>query len=156
MNPCTRLFWPAISARIAGGTSTCETSIEKLVSPSRFACHAAIAFAGAVVSIGKIAEAKEAEHAVVILTGDQSVSAADVGVAVKRLGSMMDNQNVDVEYGVRYAGSSQLQVSLLASGFKSTKYDDYDPLAKILGGKTLDDDMDVSLTDGLALIQPCD
>jgi len=114
------------------------------------------ALAGAVVSIGKIAEAKEAEHAVVILTGDQSVSAADVGVAVKRLGSMMDNQNVDVEYGVRYAGSSQLQVSLLASGFKSTKYDDYDPLAKILGGKTLDDDMDVSLTDGLALIQPCD
>ena len=35
---------------MAGGTRTCETSMEKLVSPSARACHTAIALAGAVVS----------------------------------------------------------------------------------------------------------
>jgi len=114
------------------------------------------AMAGAVVSISKIAEAREASHAVVILTGDSSVSAGEVGVAVKRLGSMMDNQAVDVEYCVNYSGASQLQVSLLASGFKSTKYDDYDPLARILGGRTIDDEMDCSLPEGLEQLQPCE
>ena len=37
-------------AVIAGGTSTWETSIEKLVMPSRLAWRTASAFAGAVVS----------------------------------------------------------------------------------------------------------
>jgi hypothetical protein len=37
-------------AAIAGGTSTCETSIEKFVTPSRRAVWTAMALAGAVVS----------------------------------------------------------------------------------------------------------
>ncbi len=37
-------------AVIAGGTSTWDTSSEKLVSPSRWACTTDIALAGAVVS----------------------------------------------------------------------------------------------------------
>ncbi|MDV3244656.1 MAG: hypothetical protein LYZ66_05730 [Nitrososphaerales archaeon] len=114
------------------------------------------ALAGAVVSIGKLAETREANHAVVILTGDASLSAAGVGVAVKRLGSMINNQSVDVEYGVNYSGTSQLQVSLLASGFKSTKYDDYDPLVKVLGDRILDDEMDFALAEGLESIPSCE
>jgi len=114
------------------------------------------ALAGAVVSLGKLAEAKEASHAVVSLNGDATLSAKEVGLAVDRLGSMMDNQSVDVEYGVDYTGSSQLQVSLLASGFSSTKYDDYDPLVKILGDRIIDDEMDASLPEGLEALQPCD
>ena len=35
---------------MAGGTSTCDTSIEKFGIPSRSACHTAMALAGAVVS----------------------------------------------------------------------------------------------------------
>jgi len=114
------------------------------------------AVAGAVVSISKIAEAKEAGRAVVILTGDSSVSASGVGLAVKRLGSMMDNQAVDVEYCVSYSGTSRLQVSLLASGFKSTKYDSYDPIAQVLGDRTIDDEMDYSLSEGLERLQSCE
>lgn len=114
------------------------------------------ALAGAVISISKIAEAKEARHAVVFLTGDSTLSANDVGTAVKRLGSMMNNQSVDVEYGVSYRGSAQLQVSLLATGFMSTKYDDYDPLAKIFGKNVIDDSMEYSLPEGLELLQSCD
>jgi len=114
------------------------------------------ALAGAVVSIGKLAEAKEANHAVVMLNCDESLSGQDVGLAVKRLGTMMNNQAVDVEYGVDYSGSGQLQVSLLASGFTTTKFDDYDPIDQALGGRVIDDELDTSLFEGLELLQPCD
>jgi cell division protein FtsZ len=114
------------------------------------------ALAGAVVSLGKLAEAKEANHAVVILNGDASLSAQEVGLVVKRLGSMINNQAVDVEYGVNYSGAAQLQVSLLASGFSATKYDDYDPLNKALRGRVMDDEMDASLPEGLEALQSCD
>lgn len=114
------------------------------------------ALAGAVVSLGRIAEAKEANHAVVILKGDSSLSAQEVGLVVKRLGSMINNEAVDVEYGVSYSGTGQLQVSLLASGFSSTKYDDYDPLAKILGDRVMDDEIDYSLPTGLEALQSCE
>lgn len=114
------------------------------------------ALAGAVVSIGRLAETKEANRAIVILTGDASLSGTEVGLAVKRLGSMINNKAVDVEYGVNYSGSSQLQVSLLASGFKSTKYDEYDPLASILGDRIMDGEMDFALSEGLDLLPSCE
>jgi len=50
MNPCTRLAGDSSSRRIAGGTRTWETSMEKLRRPSRLACKTAMALAGAVVS----------------------------------------------------------------------------------------------------------
>ena len=114
------------------------------------------ALAGAVVSLSKLAETKEASRAVVSLNGDATLSAQEVGLAVDRLGSLMDNGEVDVEYGVDDTGSAQLQVSLLASGFRSTKYDDYDPLTKVLGDRVLDGGMDTALPAGLDALQPCD
>jgi len=126
------------------------------MSSSRSSDKAEEALAGAVVSIGKLAEAGEASRAVVVLRGDKSLSASEVGLAVKRLGAMMNNQEVDVEYCVNYSGSAQLQVSLLASGFRSTKFDDYDPLDKILHGKVMDDGMDTSLPYGLEILPPCE
>jgi len=114
------------------------------------------ALAGAVLSISKLAEAKEVNRAVVMLRGNASISGQEVGLAVKRLGSMMNNQMVDVEYGVNYSGTAQLQVSLLASGFTSTKYDEYDPLGRILAGRTIDGEMDFALPIGLELLQSCD
>ena len=49
-NACTRLPGDWSTAAIAGGTRTCETSIEKLPTPSARARVTASAFAGAVVS----------------------------------------------------------------------------------------------------------
>lgn len=126
------------------------------VSSSEAADKAEEAVAGAVVSLGKIGETREASHVVVSLNADAALSAQEVGMAVGRLGSIMDNSNLDVEYGVDYGGSAQLQVSLVASGFKSTKYDDYDPLSKVLGDRVMDDGMDTSLFEGLDSLQPCD
>jgi len=114
------------------------------------------ALAGAVVSISKLAEAKEVSRAVVMLRSDASLSGQEVGLVVKRLGSMINNQMVDVEYGVNYSGTARLQVSLLASGFTSTKYDEYDPLNVVLARRTIDDEMDSALSLGLESLQSCD
>jgi cell division protein FtsZ len=114
------------------------------------------ALAGAVISIGKLAETGEASKAVVVLRGNSSLSAAEVGVAVKRLGSLLNSREVDVEYSVNYSGTQQLQVSLLASGFKSTKYDDYDPLEKILAGRVIDADPDCIVPAGLEILPSCE
>ena len=126
------------------------------VSSNSGADKAEDALAGAVVSLGNLAKAKEANHVVVSLDTDPTLSAREVGLAVDRLGSMMDNQDIDVEYGVDYSGTAQLQVSLLASGFRSTKYDEYDPLAQVLGDRVLDDEMDAALPFGLEALQSCD
>src|SRR5690348_3959098 len=50
MKPCTRFCGDTMRARIAGGTRTWETSMEKFLRHSRFACQAAMALGGAVVS----------------------------------------------------------------------------------------------------------
>jgi len=114
------------------------------------------ALAGAVVSLGKLGDPKDATHALVSMNGDSTLTAQDVGLVVDRVGSATGNPGLDVEYGVDYSGTAQLQVSLLASGFGSTKYDDYDPIARVLGDRVLDDEMDCALPEGLDALQCCD
>ncbi len=114
------------------------------------------AIARAVIGINALAESKEAKHAVVALSGDSSLSAGETGVAVKRLGSVMGNQAIDIEYSVRYTGRSQLLVGVLASGFKSTKYDEYDPLGTIFGANVIDEGMDYSMVPGLEGLASCE
>ncbi|HXW95169.1 MAG TPA: hypothetical protein VEJ19_05645 [Nitrososphaerales archaeon] len=114
------------------------------------------ALAGAVVSLGKLGDPKEATHALVSMNGDSTLTAPEVGLVVDRVGSSTGNPGLDVEYGVDYSGTAQLQVSLVASGFGSTKYDDYDPIAKVLGDRVLDDEMDCALPEGLDALQCCD
>ena len=114
------------------------------------------ALAGAVVSLGKLGDPKDATHALVSMNGDTTLTAPEVGLVVDRVGSATGNPGLDIEYGVDYSGTAQLQVGLLASGFCSTKYDDYDPIAKVLGDRVLDDDMDCALPEGLDALQCCD
>jgi cell division protein FtsZ len=126
------------------------------VSSSNSEDKAEDALAGAVVSLGKLGDPKEATRALVSMNGDSTLSAPDVGLIVDRVSSATGNPGLDVEYGVDYSGTAQLQVSLLASGFDSTKYDDYDPIAEVLGDRVLDDEMDCALPEGLDALQCCD
>ena len=117
------------------------------------------ALARAIIGIGKKAQMKDASHAVVVLTGDSSISASETATAVRRLGSMFGNPSLDVEYAVSYrsGAGSQLQVSVLASGFTKTKYESYDPIDSILGAKNnIDDSLDCSLIEGLERVFSCD
>jgi len=112
------------------------------------------ALSKAVIGISKRAETKDAQHAIVVLTGDSSVSAGDTATAVKRLGSMFGSDALDVEYSVNYRGGSRVQVSVLASGFKATRYDEYDPLSLI--PTSIDDGMEYCLYSGLDALPPSD
>jgi len=114
------------------------------------------ALASAVVSLGKLGDPKDATNALVSMNCDSTLTAPEVGLVVDRVGSATGNPGLDVEYGVDYSGTAQLQVSLLASGFGSTKYDDYDPIAMVLGDRILDDEMDCALPEGLDALQCCD
>jgi len=116
------------------------------------------ALSRAIIGIGKKAKMNEATHAVVVLTGDKTLSASQTATAVKRLGSMFGSPSLETEYAVSYRGTgSQLQVSVLASGFSRTKYDSYDPIDGILGASNnIDDDLECSLMEGLSRIAPCD
>jgi cell division protein FtsZ len=111
------------------------------------------ALSRAIIGISKRAETKEANHAVVVLTGDSALRAGETATAVKRLGSMFGSEAIDIEYSVSYRGTSQLQVSVLASGFKATRYDEYDPLSSL---NSIDDAMECSLPSGLESLRPCD
>jgi cell division protein FtsZ len=112
------------------------------------------ALSRAIIGISRRAETKEANHAVVVLTGDSALRAGETATAVKRLGSMFGNGDIDIEYSVNYGGSSQLQVSVLASGFKATRYDEFDPLASVR--TVLDDSMEYSLPTGLEGLPSCE
>jgi len=112
------------------------------------------ALSRAVIGISKRAETKEANHAVVVLTGDSGLRAGETATAVKRLGSMFGNSAIDVEYSVSYTGGSQLQVSVLASGFKATRYDEFDPLSSLR--TVIDDSMEYSLPSGLEGLRSCE
>jgi len=114
------------------------------------------ALAGAVVSLGKLGDPKEALHALASLNCDSTLAASEVGLVVDRIGSATGSKELDVEYGVDYSGSAQLQVSLLVSGFSSTRYDDYDPISQVLGDRVLDDEMDCALPEGLEVLPSCD
>ena len=117
------------------------------------------ALSRAIIGIGKKAQMKDASHAVVVLSGDSSFSAGDTATAVRRLGSMFGNPSLDVEYAVSYrsGAGSQLQVSVLASGFTQTKYDTYDPIDAILGAKNnIDDSLECALVGGLDILPSCD
>lgn len=111
------------------------------------------ALSRAVIGISKRTETREANHAVVVLTGDSTLKAGETAMAVKRLGSMFGSEAIDVEYAVDYRGGAQLQVSVLASGFKATRYDEYDPLAFL---RSIDDTMDCSLSAGLESLPALD
>ena len=72
---------------------------------------------------------------------------------------MFGNPSLDVEYAVSYrsGAGSQLQVSVLASGFTQTKYDAYDPIDSILGAKNnIDDSLECALGEGLERVASCD
>jgi cell division protein FtsZ len=112
------------------------------------------ALSRAVIGISRRVETKEANHAVVVLTGDSALRAGETATAVKRLGSMFGNGEIDVEYSVNYGGSAQLQVSVLASGFKATRYDEFDPLASVR--TVIDDSMEYSLPYGLEGLASCE
>ncbi|MCP8316408.1 MAG: hypothetical protein H3Z51_06050 [archaeon] len=96
-------------------------------------------------SMHQIAEPDQASNAILCIIGNGKVSTEDVATSVSRLGSLFGNGSIEIQYGVSMSNKQNLTAILLTSGFRDTKFSDYDPLAKILHRFELDEDLDTSL-----------
>lgn len=95
-------------------------------------------------SVHQIAEPDKASNAILCIVSNGNVSTEDVATSVSRLGSLFGNGSFEIQYGISMSNRQGLTAILLTSGFKETKFSDYDPLTKILRFE-VDEDLDTSL-----------
>jgi len=93
-------------------------------------------------SIFPVAEPEEASKVILYLLGDQRLGPNEFMISTSRLNTMLGNGGLQVQLGFSSNSSNTITAILLASGFKSTKFDDYDPLSKILHDRSIDFDME--------------
>ncbi|MEM2955323.1 MAG: hypothetical protein QXM25_01230 [Nitrososphaerales archaeon] len=103
------------------------------------------ALVGASQSIHQIAELKQASNAILCITSNGKVSTEDVAASISKLGSLFGDGSMEIQYGISTNDKQGLTAILLTSGFKNTKFSDYDPMAKVLKGIEMDEDLDTSL-----------
>ncbi len=90
-----------------------------------------------VQSIYRTTAPGEASRALLYLVSDENFSANEMSASVSRLGNLLGG-STQIDYGMSMGGAGDLSAILLASGFKTTKFDDYDPLSNVLIGRELD------------------
>lgn len=106
----------------------------------------------AVESIYRVGEPDEASRAILYLVGDDNLAASEIATSTSRLNTMLGRNALEIHQGFSAGGGGTLTAVLLASGLKTTKFDNYDPLAQILKDRQLDEDMDCSLIEELSSI----
>lgn len=122
-------------------------------SPSENSAEDAVS--ATVQSIYRTTGPGEASRAILYIVGDENLSAGDISASVSRLGSFLGG-STQVDYGMSMRGAGNLSAILLASGFKTTKFDEYDPLSNVLIGRELDFEPESTLTlqiEGLVQIE---
>ncbi len=63
---------------------------------------------------------------------------------------MLGKGSLEVYQGFNTNGGDTMTAVLLTSGFKSTKFDNYDPLEQILSNNQMDSDMDCGINTELS------
>lgn len=104
----------------------------------------------AVESVYGIVEPEEASSAILYLVGDKSIAANELNTSTSRLNTMLGKGALEVHQGFSTSGGETMTAILLASGFKTTKFDDYDPLEKILHNRQIDSDMECGIDETLS------
>jgi cell division protein FtsZ len=99
----------------------------------------------AVESVYSVVEPDEANSAILHLMGDKRITANEVETSTSRLNTMLGKGSLEVYQGFNTNGGDAMTAVLLTSGFKSTKFDNYDPLEKILHNNQIDSDMDCGI-----------
>lgn len=106
----------------------------------------------AIESIYRLAEPEETCKSILYLVGDNSVIANEIVTSTSRLNTMLGNGDLEVNLGFSANGGSGMMAILLASGFKTTKFDNYDPLEKILRNLEIDSDTDCLIDEDISNI----
>jgi cell division protein FtsZ len=99
---------------------------------------------------------KNASSVIHILAGGDQLSVKEAVTATQYVSAhLREDAKVHTGFMVHDAGD-QLSSVLLASGFTSTRYDEYDPISKVLGDRVIDDCLDSAVrfpTDGIAQLE---
>ena len=96
----------------------------------------------AIESVYSVVEPDEANSAILYLTGDKRITANELETSTSRLNTMLGRGSLEVYQGFNTNGGDTMTAVLLTSGFKSIKFDNYDPLEKILHNHQIDSDME--------------
>ena len=99
----------------------------------------------ALKSLSKTADPASAQEAILFIAGDKNISPSDLSSSINTVEGVLGKGLNTMEYGFSSQGNSTTTAIILASGFQSTKFDNYDPLGIILSGSEIDDMPDTSL-----------
>lgn len=82
-----------------------------------------------------VVDKHEASRSIVHLCADKSVTMKEVISSIGGLSGMIGNGTMQMEYGLSANSPGQTTAIVLATGFSTTKFDDYDPVDRILRNK---------------------
>ncbi|MEM3383424.1 MAG: hypothetical protein QXL52_02010 [Nitrososphaerales archaeon] len=99
---------------------------------------------GASKSVHQIAELNQASSAILFVSSHIGASMEDVAASVSKISALFGNGSIEVHYGISKDDRQGLTAVLLTSGYKDTKFSDYDPIAKVLYNIESDEDFDIS------------
>lgn len=96
----------------------------------------------AIKSVYNMGEPDEVKNAILHLIGDKKVTANEIVTSTSRVNTMLGNGALEVHQGFNANSGGSMTAILLTSGFKTTKFDTYDPIDKALHNNQIDSDMD--------------
>lgn len=96
----------------------------------------------AIKSVYNVGEPEEVKKAILHLIGDKKITANEIVTSTSRVNTMLGNGSIEVHHGFNANSGGSMTAILLTSGFKTTKFDNYDPIDKALHNNQIDSDMD--------------
>ncbi len=95
----------------------------------------------------RIVDKSEASKSIVHVIGAKSLTMNDLASSIGGLSGILGNGTMQIEYGFSANSRSCSAAFIVATGFSSTKFDNYDPVDRALGsnGKSIDVGFDTSL-----------
>lgn len=99
----------------------------------------------ALKSICRSANPESATKALLYLIGDEKLSSSDLYSSMNLISGVLGKGSPEIQYGFSSKQTSTTTAILLTSGYQSTRFDDYDPLSKILADSEIDDAPETSL-----------
>ncbi len=122
----------------SGGYSLLEVATSSTVGPEE-------AVKRALKSICRSANPESATKALLYLIGDEKLSSSDLYTSMNLINGVLGKGSPDIQYGFSSKQTSTTTAILLTSGYQTTRFDEYDPLSKILADSEIDDAPETSL-----------
>lgn len=96
----------------------------------------------------KIVDKTEASRSIVHISAGKSLTMNELVTSIGGLSGILGNGTMQIEYGFSANSTSQNAAFIMATGFSSTKFDNYDPVDRAIRSRT---NMEVGFDEGLGV-----